>query len=203
MSLKQSYTLIAPFYDRLVERAFERARQHSLAHLQEHPQDILISGMGSGLDIPFLPITHRYTGVDITPAMLNKARKRVCTKRLNIDLKEADVMALPFSDNSFDCVLMHLILAVVPDPRLALQEAHRVLRPGGRIHIIDKFLRPGQRAPLRRLLNYVTRHIATRTNVVFETLLDSHRDLEVALDQPIAANGWFRFILLQKRGDVA
>ena len=71
---------------------------------------------------------------------------------------------------------MHLILAVVPEPASALQEAGRVLKNRGSIYILDKFLRPGQLAPIRRGMNTVLRHIATRTDVVFEEVLSSSTD---------------------------
>ncbi|MFU8779343.1 MAG: hypothetical protein ACNA7M_17030, partial [Roseovarius sp.] len=93
---------------------------------------------------------------------------------------------------------LHLILAVVPDPSRALTEAVRVARPGARLLILDKFLRPGQRAPLRRMINPVLSRLATRTDVVFEDLLAQHRNLRVIEDTPALAGGWFRHIVLRK-----
>ena len=110
-----------------------------------------------------------------------------------------DAMALPFRDAAFDHVVMHLILAVVPDPRAALAEAARVVTVGGRIHLLDKFLRPGQRAPLRRLLSPIAGRLATRTDVVFEDVLASGEGLEVLSDEPDLGGGWFRRIVLRQR----
>ncbi|HET9700162.1 MAG TPA: hypothetical protein VFP70_04495, partial [Burkholderiales bacterium] len=75
----------------------------------------------------------------------------------------------------------------------------RVLKPGGSVLILDKFLRPGQRAPLRRALNLISRHIATRLDVVFEEVLARVPDLRVHSDQPAFAGGWFRSIRLVKQ----
>ena len=91
-----------------------------------------------------------------------------------------------------------IILAVVAEPQQVLAEAARVVKPGGQILILDKFLRPGQRAPFRRLLNLITRHIATRTDVVFEDLLTQIPALQLIQDEPSLAGGWFRRIQLQK-----
>jgi hypothetical protein len=74
-----------------------------------------------------------------------------------------------------------------------------VLKPGGRILVLDKFLRPRQAAPLRRLFNLGLRHVATRTDVVFEDLLAGTEGLGVIEDEPAFAGGWFRRITLQKR----
>ena len=199
MSLRHSYTLFAPIYDVMVARATEPMRRESLARLEgDAGEQVLIAGIGSGLDIPLLPKGPCYVGIDLTPAMLQKARRRAAG-RSDIELREADVMALPFPEGSFDTVIMHLILAVVPNPERALHEAARVLKPGGRILLLDKFLRPGQRAPLRRMLNVVTRHLATRTDVVFEDVLKCCSALTVTNDIPMLAGGWFRRIELEKK----
>lgn len=201
-SLKLSYSLLAPIYDVFLERASRPMRQYSLAQLQrlETAQaSILIDGIGSGLDIPLLPAGPRYTGIDLTPGMLRKARIRAGKHNIDIQLQEGNSLALPFPKDSFDVVIMHLILAVVPNPVQALLEAERVLKPNGYILILDKFLRPGQLALVRRLLSPVAGLIATNTNVVFERVFETSQQLQILEDKPMLANGWFRHILLQKQ----
>jgi ubiquinone/menaquinone biosynthesis C-methylase UbiE len=200
MSLRHSYTLLAPVYDTIVSAPVDKWRRKSLSRIDiDTHKDILITGIGSGLDIPYLSNGIRYTGTDLTPAMLDRARERADQRtELDIELLIADSQCLPFEDASFDAVIMHLILAVVPEPERALQESCRVLRPGGRIYIFDKFLRPGQLAIMRRLLNVFIRHIATRTDVVFEDVHATCPGLKLVNDQPVLANGWFRLIELSK-----
>ena len=110
-----------------------------------------------------------------------------------------DAQHLPFADGSFDAAVLHLILAVVPEPAACLAETARVLRPGGYALIFDKFLRPGQPALLRRLANPFIRRIATRLDVVFEDVLAAAPALAMEKNQPALAGGWFRFICLRRR----
>ncbi|PKM42958.1 MAG: phosphatidylethanolamine N-methyltransferase [Gammaproteobacteria bacterium HGW-Gammaproteobacteria-1] len=198
MSLRHTYTLFAPIYDLAIGRASEGLRRDNLRRLDVTQGDVLLAGIGTGLDIPHLPHGPCYIGLDLTPAMLRRAQRR-SRDRDDVRLHLGDAMQLPYRDASFDAVVLHLILAVVPQPERLLAEAERVLRPGGRILIVDKFLRPGQRAPLRRLLNLFTRHVATRTDVVLEDVLACCTQLHLHLDEPVLARGWFRRIELVKR----
>jgi phosphatidylethanolamine/phosphatidyl-N-methylethanolamine N-methyltransferase len=198
--LSRSYQLIAPVYDLAVARALEGPRRRSLAKLpRDGRQDILIDGIGTGLDLPHLPLGHRYIGTDLVAAMLRPARARA--RGLDCELLRADSMKLPFAAASFDWVVLHLIVAVVPDPVAALEEAARVVRPGGYLLVLDKFLRRGQIALLRRVLNPFVSRLATRLDVVFEDTLAQVPNLRVISDEPALATGWFRNILLQRTAD--
>lgn len=199
MSLRTSYTLLAPVYDWLIGPALARVRKQSLARLPTAGAHILVNGAGTGLDLPLLPAMHRYTALDLTRAMISRAAPR--RGRLDLHWVQGDSQRLPFRNESFDHVLMHLILAIVPDSRSALREAARVLRTGGRIFVLDKFLRRGELAPLRRLVNPLMRRIATRTDVVFEEILAGSPGLRLIDDQPALVGGWFRMITLEKTAD--
>jgi ubiquinone/menaquinone biosynthesis C-methylase UbiE len=197
MSLKHSYTLIAPIYDAVVENASRGPRARSLRRL---PADgrarVLVNGIGTGLDLPHLPPGPTYYATDLTAAMLARARAR--NSGVAVRFVQADSLALPFPDAVFDHAILHLILAVVPDPGRCLGETARVLAPGGSVLILDKFLRPGQSAPLRRTLNLLSRHVATRLDVVFEEVLARIPALRLESDEPVLAGGWFRSIRLVK-----
>lgn len=197
MALRTSYTLIAPLYDFVVGAALATARKRSLARLPgSGGAHILINGIGTGLDLPLLPVAHRYTALDLTRAMLKRALPRGAA--LDVQWVQGDSQQLPFRAEAFDHVLLHLILAIVPDTHAALREAARVLRTGGRLYLLDKFLQRGERAWLRRLINPLARRIATRTDVVFEDALAATGNLRVIDDQPAMAGGWFRMITLEK-----
>ncbi len=195
--LRLSYSLIAPFYDLVIERPLLEARARSLRGLPvDIPGRVLVSGAGTGLDLPLLPAMHSYVMLDFNAAMLSRARSRGVN--LHIDWVLGDSMALPFAGAQFDHAVLHLILAVVPQPEKCLSEAARVLKHGGTILVFDKFLRPRQHAWLRRALNPLIRRLATRMDIVFEEVLREVPQLQVVSDMPLLAGGWFRGIVLRK-----
>lgn len=196
MSLQASYSFIAPFYDLFLKGATSAQRKRSLARLPQQDAHVLLSGAGTGLDFPFLPKENKYAALDLTAAML--ARSRNPALHLDMVFVQGDSMNLPFADESFDYVVLHLIVAVVPQPERCLAEAARIVKPGGRILVFDKFLRRDRRAWLRRSLSFITAKIVTRMDVVFEDVLECAPELRVMSDEPVLAGGWFRLIELQK-----
>lgn len=196
MSLELSYTLAAPVYDAFLDAATRKARRRSLLPLHAMPAgDVLLLGVGTGLDLPHLPPQHRYAGLDLTAAMLVRTRPRA--SRLEFHPVRGDAQVLPFPGARFDVVVMHLILAVVPVPERCFAEALRVLRNGGELLVFDKFLKPGE-SGWKRWLTPLTRRIATRLDVVFEDLAANAPGVEIISDEPALAAGWFRLIRVRK-----
>ena len=140
--LRLSYSLIAPIYDLAISGPLRAARTRSLRALPvNRAGKVLVSGIGTGLDLPLLPKLHHYTALDFNAAMLSRARLRGANlhgESLQVDWVLGDSMALPFPDAHFDHVVLHLIVAVVPQPVQCLGEAARVLKPGGTIVLFDK-----------------------------------------------------------------
>jgi phosphatidylethanolamine/phosphatidyl-N-methylethanolamine N-methyltransferase len=193
------YTAWSPLYD-LVGRRFDPFRRRSIALLSPSPGDrLLLVGAGTGADLPYLPPDVHALATDITPAMLARARPR---QRPGVHLAVMDGHALAVPDRAFDGALLHLILAVIPDPARCLADVARALRPGGRVAVFDKFVAAGTRpsAP-RRLANVVTRALFTDINRRFEEILAaSGAPLVVECDEP-ALGGLFRHIVLAKTGE--
>jgi ubiquinone/menaquinone biosynthesis C-methylase UbiE len=189
------YTFWAPVYDPLI-RVFAQKRRHSLRLLDPRPGErVLIVGAGTGADLPYLPAGCKVLATDLTPAMLETARPRA---RAGIHLALMDGQQLAVPAASFEAVVLHLILAVIPDPVRCLREAARALRPGGRIVVFDKFVRGG-RVPLAlRVVNPVARLLFTEMTRDFEEILErSKAPLIVTHDAPALMGGLFRHILLR------
>lgn len=190
------YTLWAPFYDFVA--LFGRQRRRSVALLGLQPGErVLLVGAGTGADLPLIPEGVSVLATDLTPAMLERARPRV---RPGIELRVMDGQALDLPGGSFDAVILHLILAVVPDPAACLREAARVLKPGGRIAVFDKFLPDGARPSLpRRLANAFTGALFTDINRRLGDILErSGAPLRIEHDEPAMLGGAFRIVLLRK-----
>jgi ubiquinone/menaquinone biosynthesis C-methylase UbiE len=148
----------APRYDRYIrfweKLLFEDGREWVCSRAKG---DVLEGAIGTGRNLPFYPEGVRLTGVDISPAMLKIARRRASELGLEVDLREADAQALPFPDASFDMVVCTLSLCNIPDDRKAVAEMKRVLRPGGRLLLLDHVRSSSQLGrALQRALEVVT-----------------------------------------------
>ena len=121
-----------------LERAlFARLRQRALRALRPSafPRLVLEVGVGTGANLPFYPDSSRVVAVDASPEMLAIACRR--RTRAVVQLSQTDVHQLAFPDATFDGVVGSFLLCNVTDPLAVLQEVRRVLRPGGRLLLLE------------------------------------------------------------------
>lgn len=109
-------------------------------------------GVGTGLNLPHYPAQVKLTGVDLSPAMIELARRRAADLGDRADLLVADAEQLPFPDESFDTAVSTLSLCTIPDDRKAVTEVFRVLRPEGRFVLMEHVRSPNSVARLGQLL---------------------------------------------------
>jgi len=145
----------------------------SIKSLQVTPNDrVLILGAGTGLDLEFLKDQKYIHAIDITPSMLEKLLKRANSMDLKVKAEVMDGSNLDFEDSYFDVVILHLIVAVIPDPIGCLKETERVLKPGGKFTIMDKFITSGTKPGIFRIaLNPLINLLATNINRDIDELL--------------------------------
>ena len=99
--------------------------------------DVLEVAVGTGRNLPHYPPVHSLTGIDLSPGMLAVARERARALGVDADLRTGNAEALEFGDAAFDTVVCTISLCNIPDYRAAIGEMYRVLKPGGRLVLID------------------------------------------------------------------
>ena len=138
------YQRIAPLYD-LLDLPFEYGRYRRLRPLlfQGLSGRLLDAGVGTGRNFPFYPRNSRVVGIDLSPAMVAHAQRRVSLSSAPIELKVMDVTRLDFPDRSFDAAIATFLFCVLPEEQqvTALRELSRVLKLGGVIRMLE-YVRP-------------------------------------------------------------
>ena len=97
-------------------------------------REILDIGSGTGfLSIMLAEIGYRVVGLDLSEEMIGRARKKARNRGVEVEFKPGDAENLPFGTGSFDALVNRAVLWTLPDPKKALAEWRRVLKPGGRL----------------------------------------------------------------------
>jgi ubiquinone/menaquinone biosynthesis C-methylase UbiE len=128
----------APSYDRRtagIERRWFAAGRRRLCAAAIG--DTLEIAVGTGANLPYYAGDVRLTGVDWSAAMVETARRRASDLDRAVTLQQGDATALPFEPGSFDTVVSTFAMCCIPDQKRALGEALRVLRPDGRLLLLD------------------------------------------------------------------
>jgi ubiquinone/menaquinone biosynthesis C-methylase UbiE len=140
MGKQETYRRIARLYD-ILDLPFEHMRYKPLRRVlfEGLKGDLLDAGVGTGRNFPFYPDGSRVTGIDLSPAMLERARRRKHKLGTTVVLHEMNVMAMDFADDSFDSIVSTFLFCVLDarHQRPALEELRRVCRPGGTIRILE------------------------------------------------------------------
>lgn len=121
-------------------RTAENSAGYLLPHLRPG-MDVLDVGCGPGtitVDLASRVPQGRVLGIDTSAGVLDRAADLAVAQNVeNVEFEQADVMALPYADGSYDVVHAHQVLQHLVDPVAALQEMRRVVRPGGVVAVRD------------------------------------------------------------------
>jgi len=196
---RRIYRAWAPVYDLVMGPFSGRARKQAIKLLDLQPgEQLLIPGIGTGMDLALIPPGVSVVGVDISREMLTKAHLRIDGR--HVTLLEMDAQALDFADGSFDAVLFNLILSVVPDGAAAFREAWRTLRPGGRAVIFDKFLpENSELTPSRRRVGRIVSAFGTDLNRRLSDIIGVVPGLVIEQDVASLLGGLYRILRLYKQ----
>lgn len=138
---RSRYDRLAPLYDAIQWPMEHSARAWRRQLWSRVAGDrILELGIGTGSSLPFHPPGRVVVGIDLSPRMLERARRKAERLQRPVRLVDGDVQQLPFADSSFDSVVATFLFCSVPDPVRGLSEARRVLVPGGQLLLLEHVL---------------------------------------------------------------
>ena len=199
--VRQAYRRWAPVYDHTFGSFVEAAVRQVTARANRHTGRLIEVGVGTGLALPHYTPSLRVTGIDLSPEMLARARRRAAeAAQGNIEaLLEMDATALSFPDASFDVAVAMFVMTVVPDPARAMAELARVTRPGGTVLICNHFsVERGLRGAVERGLSRYAARLGWRPEFPVETLLVCEA-LELVGRSPVKPFGFFTLLEFRKR----
>ena len=189
--VKHRYDRVAPIYDAMewvLEWLSFGGWRRQLWSRVVGPE-VLEVGVGTGKNLSMYPDNLEITAIDISPKMLERARRRAEQLDVDVKLMEADAQRLPFDDDQFDTGMTTFVFCSVPDAVRGLRELRRVVRPGGQLIMLEHVLseQPILR-PLMRWLDWLPSHIwgahIDRQTVenVRESGFEEVRETNLALD---------------------
>lgn len=134
--IKNRYNRVSGLYDSMDGMMKDSWRKELLEHVKG---EVLEVGIGTGANLSFYPPDIHLTGIDFSPGMLKRAKKKVNTQAFPypIDLIEVDAQQMSFPDNTFDYVVATCVYCSVPDPIKRLKEMGRVCKPDGKILLLE------------------------------------------------------------------
>ena len=137
---RRRYQRLSRFYDlmeTMAEKRYHPWRERIWSYVNGGP--VLEVGVGTGKNLSYYPASAYITCIDLTPGMLEQAKRKARTLGFDsrVDLQLGDAQALDFPDNSFDTALATFVFCSVPDPVLGLREMKRVVRPGGKVLLLE------------------------------------------------------------------
>ncbi len=199
-----AYDRWAPIYDLVFGGVFRTGRREAITAAERIGGRILEVGIGTGISLPQYRPESRLVGVDISDAMLDKARVR--TLRLGLGNVEAiermDAEDLRYGDGEFDVVVAQYVVTAVPNPELALDEFVRVVRPGGEIVITTRVgAGSGLRGNIERALMPVTTRLGFRTEFPwerYEAWAANNAQVRLVERRPLPPLGHFSLVRFQK-----
>jgi phosphatidylethanolamine/phosphatidyl-N-methylethanolamine N-methyltransferase len=200
IGVAKAYDRWAPIYDLVFGAVFRQGRSVAIDAAERVGGRILEVGVGTGISLPRYRRSSRITGVDLSDAMLDKARARVARLGLtNVEAIEiGDAERLAYPDHAFDVVVAQYVVSAVPHPLRALDECARVCRPGGEIVITTRVSADGGlRGAIERGLMPVTSRLGFRTEFPFSLYSDwvaSRPDVTLLEARPIAPFGHFSLV---------
>ena len=199
--VERVYGVLARVYDGFFDWALGPGRRYAVSRLPIRAGDrVLEVGVGTGLTLPHYPEECRVTGIDISDAMLERARERLDElSRPDIELRRMDARKLAFADDAFDHVLAPYVISVVPEPERVMAEMRRVCKPGGTVMVVNHFASDNVvlRA-IERVLTPLTQWIGFRMDLPVTTVTGT-RGLDLIREERVNLFRLWRLLEMRRR----
>ncbi|TAK48877.1 MAG: class I SAM-dependent methyltransferase [Xanthobacteraceae bacterium] len=171
--VQTAYARWAPIYDAVCGPVMLQGRRAAASAARAIGGRILEVGVGTGLSFDDYDATTEITGIDLSAPMLAKARAKMASGRYPFvhDVLRMDAHDLAFADASFDCVVAQFVITLVENPERVLSECHRVVKPGGRIVLVNHlYSERGMAAAFERWVARAARPLGLRPEFPFARL---------------------------------
>jgi SAM-dependent methyltransferase len=99
-------------------------------------------GIGRGRTLPYYPPGTKLSGIELSGVAVQMAAARAAELGMDADIQQGDATRLPYASDQFDTVVFCYVLCTIPDDAAAVSEAVRVLKPGGRLVLLEHVRRP-------------------------------------------------------------
>jgi phosphatidylethanolamine/phosphatidyl-N-methylethanolamine N-methyltransferase len=203
-SVVEAYARWAPIYDALFGVITWGGRRAALGTVNALPAArVLEAGVGTGISLPGYHARHRIVGIDLSPDMLERAERRVERRQLrNVEaIRRMDAGHLTMGDASLDVVVAMYVMTVVPEPERVLDEFARVIRPGGRLVIVNHFASERYDSPtagVERVLSRFAAKLGWEARFPIERIT-SHPELRLLEKRKLHPFGLFTLLVFERR----
>jgi phosphatidylethanolamine/phosphatidyl-N-methylethanolamine N-methyltransferase len=202
--VETAYARWAPIYDAVCGPVMVKGRRAAAAAARAIGGRILEVGVGTGLSFDDYDSTTEITGVDLSAPMLAKARAKMASGRYPWvkDVQLMDAHQLVFADATFDCVVAQFVITLVAHPEQVLSECYRVVKPGGRIILVNHlYSETGVAAAVERWAAQRTRAIGLRPEFPFARLqawAEANNDAVLVERRKVAPFGIYTLVCFER-----
>jgi ubiquinone/menaquinone biosynthesis C-methylase UbiE len=203
-TVETAYARWAPIYDAVCGPVMVNGRRAAAKAARGIGGKILEVGVGTGLSFDDYDSTTEVTGIDLSAPMLAKARAKMASGRYPFvrDVAQMDAHRMTFADATFDCVVAQFVITLVADPEQVLSECHRVVKPGGRIILVNHlYSETGIAASVERWAAKRTRALGLRPEFPFARLqawAQANEDANLVERRKVAPFGIYTLVCFER-----
>lgn len=207
-TVETAYARWAPIYDAVCGPVMVKGRRAAAAAARAIGGKILEVGVGTGLSFDDYDASTEITGIDMSTPMLTKARARMASGKYPFvkAVHQMDAHQMIFQDATFDCVVAQFVITLVANPEQVLSECHRVVKPGGRIILVNHlYSEVGVAAAVERWAAKKTRALGLRPEFPFGRLqawAQSNAGTTLVERRKVAPFGIYTLVCFERTADL-